>query len=461
MSIATQIIGLIASLSLLVFVHELGHYTFARIFHTRVDKFYLFFNPGFSILRAKKFDGKWHFSFFSSESPASFGEHPEATEWGIGWLPLGGYCAINGMVDETTSADQLSAEVHPWEFRAKPAWQRLFIIIGGVLVNFIVGILIYIGILFHWGKEYIPVENAKYGFHFSEAALNAGFQNGDMVLQVNGQKPETMSDITMAMLLDNDVTVRVLRDSQEVDVVVPADFGKQVLAEGSGSFCIFDFPFVIDSIMPNHYADKAGLMKHDSLVAVNDSTMMSYFDFKSVFEQYKGKDLMLSYYRNDSLEKRVVHISEDGLIGVAPVSYYGFLKTKTVHYGFFQSIPAGAKYGFSVLGNYVKQFKLVFTKEGAKQMGGFGTIGGLFPKSWDWEAFWSITALLSLILAFMNFLPIPMLDGGYILFILIEMITRRKPSDKFVGYANYVGLAIVLALLIYANGMDVYRAFFK
>lgn len=461
MSVLIQILGLIASISLLVFVHELGHYTFARIFHTRVDKFYLFFNPGISLLRAKKFDGKWHFSFFSSESPADFEEHPESTEWGIGWLPLGGYCAINGMVDETTSADQLSQEVQPWEFRAKPAWQRFFIILGGVLVNLIVGILIYIGILFHWGKEYIPIENATYGYHFSEAAQKAGFQNGDKILLLNGQKPKTLGEVSTDLLLEDDMVVTVLRNNEQVEIKIPADFGKQVLAEGSGTFCFYNFPFVIDSISPNHYADKAGLLKRDSLVAINDSVMNSFFDFKAAFDENKGKDLLISYYRNDSLEKRVVHISDEGQIGVIPKAYYEFLASAKDEYNFFQAIPAGTTEAFSILGTYVKQFKLVFSKEGAKQMGGFGTIGGMFPKSWEWHSFWSITALLSIILAFMNFLPIPMLDGGYILFILFEMITRKKPSDKFIGYANYVGLAIVLALLIYANGMDIYRAFIK
>ena len=250
MGIGTQILGLVASLSLLVFVHELGHYLFARLFHTRVDKFYLFFNPGFSIMRMKKCGDQYQFSFFSSESPEDWKNYPENTEWGIGWLPLGGYCSINGMVDETTKAEELSAEPQPWEFRAKPAWQRLFIIIGGVLMNFLTALIIYVGVMYHYGEEYVPVTEAQYGLQFTESAKNIGFQNGDKIISVDGQVPETMGDFATALLIDDVKEVLVDRDGETVSIKIPKDFGQQVLAAGDNAgFCQFNFPFVVDMVM--------------------------------------------------------------------------------------------------------------------------------------------------------------------------------------------------------------------
>jgi len=459
MGITTQIIGLILSLSILVIVHEFGLYCFARIFKTRVEKFYMFFNPGFSILRAKKFDGKWHFSFFSTKSPEEFEQHPENTEWGIGWLPLGGYCSISGMVDETTKPGELPAEPQPWEFRSKPAWQRLFIIIGGVLVNFITALILYVAILFTWGDEFIPIDNAKYGLYFSETALNEGFQNGDKILTVDGVSYEKLGDLATALLVNGAQRVEVLRDGNKDTVYLSDDFAQKVLASGNQAFCQFDFPFIIDSVLDGSVAEKFDLKKGDSLVAINDTALPSFFAFRSSLAEHAGKQVDLALYRGHQPDTFLVQLGEDGMLGVAPVSYIELLGTKKVEYGFWSSIPNGIEKGFQKLVDYVKSFKLVFTKEGASQLGGFGTIGSIFPKVWNWEIFWNMTAFLSIILAFMNFLPIPALDGGYILFILVEMITRRKPSDKFIGYANTVGFVLLIILLIYANGMDVVRAF--
>ncbi|MBR6064063.1 MAG: RIP metalloprotease RseP [Bacteroidales bacterium] len=462
MGIGMQVLGLIASLSLLVFVHELGHYFFARIFHTRVDKFYLFFNPGFSIMRMKKCGDQYRFSFFSSDSPEDWKNYPENTEWGIGWLPLGGYCSINGMVDETTKADQLSAEPQPWEFRAKPAWQRLFIIIGGVLMNFITALIIYVGVMYHYGNEYVPVTEATYGLQFTESAKNIGFQNGDKIISVDGKVPETMGEFATSLLIDDVKEVKVNRDGEIVSISIPDNFGQQVLAAGDNAgFCQFNFPFVVDIVMEDHPAEAAGLQHGDSLVAINGEEYFSFYDYQSTLSQNKNKDVELSFYRGDSLYQATVHLTEEGVIGVYPVNPAVYLTTKVIKYGFFESIPVGIKKGFETLATYVKQFKLVFTKEGAQQLGGFGTIGSIFPKVWDWERFWNMTAFLGIILAFMNIIPIPALDGGYLLFIIVEMITRRKPSDKFIGIANTIGFTLLIILLIYANGMDIIRAFFK
>jgi len=450
-----QLLGFILCLSLLIFVHELGHYLFARLFHTRVEKFYLFFNPGFSLLRMKKIDGRLQFSFFSSQAPEEWAEHPESTEWGIGWLPFGGYCSIAGMVDETKAAEDLASEPQPWEFRSKPAWQRFFIIVGGVLMNFLTAIVIYIAIIFTWGKQYIPLENAKYGLAFSDAAQYVGFQNGDIIVSVDGVTLHTLADFKKKLFMDNPKVVVVLRNNKLDTLHLKEDNWKKLLGD---QFCAYNFPFVIEEVMAGSSAAQAGLMKGDSLVGLDTMQIYLFSDFQEELKYAKNKKVIIHFYRADSLHSVLVAVNEDGAIGVS-VNPNKYLHVITDNYGFFESIPVGVKEGVNTLTFYVKQFKRVFTKEGATQIGGFISIGSFFPKTWDWERFWSMTALLSVILAFMNILPIPALDGGYILFILIEMITGRKPSDKFIGYANTVGFAILIALLLYANGLDIFRLF--
>lgn len=462
MGISMQILGLLASLTFLVVTHELGHFTFAKIFKTRVDQFYVFFNPGFSIMRMKRFGGRMHFSFFSGKAPEEWANHPESTEWGLGWLPLGGYCSINGMVDETTKSSDLGSEVHDWEFRAKPAWQRFLIIIGGVLVNFITAIVIYILMCFHWGTDYIPLENAAYGLEFSQEMQDAGFRNGDKILYIDTVKPKTIGDFANAMLLDNVGTVTVERDGVVTVVDVPKDLARKIVGSGSSSmFCNYRIPFVIDSVLAGTPAAESGLMRGDSLVGVNDSAMFCFFDFKKTFTENKNSQLQIDYIRNDSLCHSLVTIDSNGNIGVAYRQPSDFFDVVHVDYSFWQSIPTGTKMGFTTLANYIKQFKIVFTKEGATQLGSFLTIGSIFPKVWDWYRFWSMTALLGIILAFMNIIPIPGLDGGYILFILVEMITGRKPSDKFLGIANTIGFVLLIILMVYALGLDFKRFIFK
>ena len=455
MGIFMQVLGLIAGLSFLVFVHELGHYLFARLFHTRVEKFYLFFNPGFSLVRMKRINGSFQFSFLSSKAPEEWAAHAESTEWGIGWLPLGGYCSISGMVDETKSASDLASEPQPWEFRSKPAWQRFFIIIGGVLMNFLTAIVLYIAIMFSWGKEYIPLENAQYGLAFSNAAQYAGFQNGDKIVTIDGETPHTLTDFMKKLLLDNPKEVVVLRNNELNTIHLKEDNWKRILGD---QFCDYNFPFVIEEVMSGYPAAEAGLQKGDSLVGFDTLHIYFFYDFQEEFRNAKNKEVTLQFYREDSLHTASLVVTDDGKIG-ATVNRNKYLPTVTENFGFLESIPLGIKEGVGQLTFYVKQMKRIFTKEGASQVGGFISIGNFYPKVWNWERFWAMTAFLSVILAFMNILPIPALDGGYILFILIEMITRRKPGDKFIYYANMVGFALLIMLLLYANGMDFVRMF--
>ena len=315
---------------------------------------------------------------------------------------------------------------------------------------------------FTWGNDYIPLENAKYGLEFSQEMQDAGFQNGDKVLLVDTTHPKTLGDFANTVLLDNVKTVTVERDGEEVVINIPKDLPRKVVGAGSSSlFCNYRIPFVIDSVLAGTPAEKAGLMKGDSLVGINDSAMFCFFDFKNVFNENKNNELQIDYMRGDSLCHAMVTLDSIGNIGVAYRQPADFFDVVHVDYSFWQSIPTGISQGFSTLGNYVKQFKIVFTKEGATQLGSFLTIGSIFPKVWDWYRFWSMTALLGIILAFMNIIPIPGLDGGYILFILVEMITGKKPSDKFLSVANTIGFVLLIALMVYALGLDFRRFIFK
>jgi len=483
---------LILSLSILVFLHELGHFGFARLFKTRVDKFYLFFNPYISLLRAKKIGGKWQFKFFAKNVPDMYrkaidasgntvkdekgkvaleeipmSELPENdwrretdnTEWGIGWLPLGGYCKIAGMIDESMDAEAMKKPAQPWEFRSKSAWKRLLIMVGGVTVNFITALAIYSMVLLVWGEEYLPLQNAKYGMQFTEVALKNGFQNGDILLQINNKPVEESSDAIKRIVIDGATTVTVQRDNKQTVIALPSDFAKQLIAAHSKQFMSPRVPFVVDKPTAGSAAAKAGLQSGDSVVAVNGKPMFAIQQITLELDSCKGKKIPFEFYRAGKRLLASVAVSESGKIGVALKSYVNSFVTKRISYSFFASIPAGINMGVDKLTSYVKQLKYIFTKEGAKQLGGFGTIGSLFPDVWDWQSFWALTAFLSIILAFMNILPIPALDGGHTLFLLYEMVTGRKPSDKFLEYAQMVGLLLLFALLIYANGNDIFRLF--
>ncbi len=483
---------LILSLAILVLLHEFGHFLFARLFNVRVDKFYMFFNPKFSLLRAKKIAGKWNFRFFAPNVPANerikldengnpmmdgnrhimepvpvdelplddWRRSPESTEWGIGWLPLGGYCKIAGMIDESMDKTQMAQPPQPWEFRSRPVWQRLPIIIGGVLVNFILALIIYSAVLYVWGKEYIPNENAKYGLSFSQAMQDIGFRNGDKVLKVDGLAPVTYQEVGKKIIYDNVKIVTVQRGDSVFNIDIPSGLEKKIIKSEKTPVDIL-YPFVIDNVAENSPASAAKLQAGDSIVSINGTPMSMFQDIARELDAHKGKRITVDFVRKGAIQSTTLQLNEKGKLGVGLRSPLNYFQTKKETFGFFASIPAGVKMGVQTLGDYVKGFKLVFSKEGASQLGGFGTIGKLFPPVWDWQSFWMMTAFLSVILAFMNFLPIPGLDGGYVVFLIYEMITGRKPSEKFMENAVTVGFFLLMALLLYANGNDIFKALFK
>jgi regulator of sigma E protease len=458
MEILIQAGQLILSLSILIVLHELGHFLPARWFGIKVEKFYLFFDPWFSLFKVKKGD----------------------TEYGIGWLPLGGYVKISGMIDESMDKEQLNQPPQPWEFRSKPAWQRLIVMIGGVTVNIILGFLIYIMILWVWGKDYIPTENAKYGIYVNEQSAMGedGLQHGDKIISVGGQKPKTLEEANSIILIDGIRELEIERDGKTMNVSLPEDIEQTILNKGDRMIFEIRVPFVIDSILEGKNAEEAGLKKGDSLVGVegmpnlgvyeNESekrdsliVMSPYFqDIVKVLKRCKDSKVTFLVMRNDELKRIKVEVDENGQVGVGNKDIKKLFEVKHESYGFFASIPAGISSGWGTLTSYVKSLGLLFTPAGAKNIGGFGSIGGLFSKEWDWLRFWSMTAFISIILAFMNILPIPALDGGHVMFLLYEMITGRAPGQRFMEIAQLIGMVFLLGLLLYANGNDIFKAIF-
>lgn len=457
-SILIRALQLIASLLLLVVIHEMGHFLFARLSGTRVERFYLFFHPWFSLMRMKRINGKWEFNFLSKNPPKHWENHPENTLWGLGWLPLGGYCSIAGMVDETKTTKDLASEPQPWEFRTKSAGQRLLIMAGGVLFNFLLALLLYGMILNVWGKSYIPMQSVSLGMEFSEPALQAGFQDGDILLSADGVQIEQFNDESFRRIVEAE-TVEVLRNGQPASVSIPTDFMQQLMAAGQG-FAAMRFPIVVKEVMPSMPGAKAGLMVGDSLVAVQGQSTESFSDFVKVLDNYADSTVVIDLYREQRLMQLTVAVDSNAMIGFAVRMPAEIYPLKRIEYTFWQSLPAGVQLAWSKLTGYAGDMKYVFTKEGAKSLGGFAAIGSLFPAQWNWRLFWETTAFLSIILAFMNILPIPGLDGGHILFLLVEVVTRRKPSEKFLEVAQTVGMILLFALLIYANGNDLFRLLF-
>ena len=455
----SRLLQFMLAIGLLVLLHEGGHFFFAKLFGVRVDKFYLFFDPSI---------WKWDGSLFKFKPKNS------DTQYGVGWLPLGGYCKIAGMIDESFDTEQMKQPEQPWEFRAKPAWQRLLIMIGGVLVNFLLALFIYAMILFHWGDTYIPVKDMTLGMKFNTEAKALGFKDGDILI---GTDKGEFKDFSADLYRDLSEATRVdlIRDGKQMSLQLPGDLNLLNMLKAEPSFVRPLVPAVIDSVMDNSPASEIGLQKGDKILALNGKPVDSYNEFT---EQIGVLEDMMTAAKSqaDSLKIRtativIEHTAEatvvadtatitltpDLKVGFFVKTIAGIYKPYTREYGFFESIPAGIKYGWNVLAGYVGDMKYVFTADGAKSLGGFGAIGSLFPPVWDWYLFWKMTAFLSIILAFMNILPIPALDGGHVLFLIYEMITRRKPSETFMIRAEYVGFGILILLMVVANLNDILR----
>ena len=444
------------AIGLLVLLHEGGHFFFAKLFGVRVEKFYLFFDPSI---------WKWDGSLFKWKPKNS------DTTYGIGWLPLGGYCKIAGMIDESFDVEQMKKPEQPWEFRSKPAWQRLLIMIGGVLVNFLLALFIYSMILFHWGDTYIPVKDMTLGMKFNTEAKALGFQDGDILI---GTDKGEFKDFSADLYRDLSEAHRVdlIRDGKQMSLTLPGDLNLLSMLKAEPSFVRPLIPAEVDSVMAGSPAEQIGLQKGDRLVAINGHEVDSYNEFtdqiarlsdllavaKTSEDSLKVRQATIVYERTNTQRDTVsLVLTPELTIGFFVKTLASVYKPYTREYGFFESIPAGIKYGWNVLAGYVGDMKYVFTADGAKSLGGFGAIGSLFPPVWDWYMFWKMTAFLSIILAFMNILPIPALDGGHVLFLLYEMITRRKPSENFMIKAEYVGFGLLILLMVVANLNDILR----
>ncbi len=432
---------LLLSLSILVIFHEAGHFTFAKIFKARVEKFYLFFDPWFSIFKIKK------------------GE----TEYGVGWIPLGGYVKISGMIDESMDKEQLKLEPQPWEFRSKPAWQRLLIMLGGVMVNFLLAIFIYIFMLFIKGDDYLPVSELKYGIVTDSLGREFGLRDGDKILRVNNKEIENYNDVLPEILLNQPRTLQLERNGQPIEITFTNEDLAQILDNKQMKSALISprIPFIIAQFPKKSNAQKAGLLPADKLIGA-DSSKISYFDeYVKYFQSHKNQTVNLNVLRSEDTVSIPVAVDENGLIGVE-VKRIELFKLRHTDYSFFAAIPAGVVKGYEETSNYLKQFKLIFNPEtkAYNSLGSFVTIGKLFSPQWDWNVFWRMTALLSIMLGVVNLLPIPALDGGHAMFTLFEIITRRKPSDKFMEYAQITGMVLLLALMVFALKNDIVNNFF-
>ena len=434
---AIKAIQLLMSLSLLIILHELGHFIPARLFKTRVEKFFLFFDVKFALFKKK------------------IGE----TTYGIGWLPLGGYVKISGMIDESMDKEQMLQPPKPWEFRSKPAWQRLIIMLGGVTVNLILGFLIYMMILFVWGKYTLASENLPMGVEPSPVVKQLGFEMGDQILTVNGEVLDNVLDINKYFFLRNVSNVTVKRQNGSTTrLTIPNDIGSKMFE--SGEMVPFSpvIPAILDSIIPGSPASSNGLQSNDEILKINETQINNWTEFKNNMTN-ESRLISLVYERDGRIDSLNIKTSSDGTLGVYPkIDFFSF-ELESLNLG--ESISEGFDYGYWTLHDYVAQFKYIFTTKGAKQLGGFGAIGNMFPGQWNWKGFWSSTALISIILAFMNILPIPALDGGHVMFLFYEIITGRKPNDKFMEYAQMFGFFLLLALVLFANGNDLFRWLFS
>lgn len=474
---ATQ---LILALAFLVVIHEFGHFLFARIFGIRVEKFYIFFDPWIEIFKWKP--GKYHGFFGKTSKKDADAEKTEAeigegdapgekkrfpfwkdTEYGIGWLPLGGYCKISGMIDESMDTDQMKCDPKPWEFRSKPAWQRFLVMIAGVLFNFLLAILIYAGIVYATGEQYVPFANASDGMMYSPEAQKIGFRDGDIPLSADGKPLDNPAEGRMEML--QAASVNVLRGKDTVTVRIPENFIFRINEEASSpdnmfSFLTYRIPAQVSQVMAGEGAAKAGIKEGDRIIAVSSRPTPDLPTFMKSLENHANRSVPVTLLRGNDTIRTDVRLSDNSKMGIGlEIDPTAFYPAVTKSYNLFESVPRGVELGVNKLTSYARSLKLVFTKEGAKSIGGFGALGSIFPEKWDWLAFWNIAAFLSVMLALMNILPIPALDGGHALFLLFEVMTGKKPSDKFMERAQIAGMAFLILLLLYANGMDIIRLF--
>ena len=439
MTILIKILQFLLSLSIIVIIHEFGHFLFAKLFKTRVEKFYLFFDPWFALFKRKA------------------GE----TEYGIGWVPLGGYVKISGMIDESMDKEQMKQPPQPYEFRSKSAGQRLLIMTAGVIFNFISALIIYVGVLYAWGETYLPTANVKYGIVTDSASYAIGLRNGDMIMSVDNVKIENFNEIPSDIILNDRKTIQVDRNGEILNIPIPVEFIARMLkGEGMLEPRTPIRPYVVSGFGKESPAKLAGMIEGDELLGIDGNNFQWIDEFQSYLSRNRGKEVLVNAVRDGNQVDIPVVLTAGGLLGVGSSRTYAqMFELKTVNYGFLASIPAGISKGFKTIGDYVKQFRVIFSKhtKAYESLGGFITIGSIFPGVWDWQSFWNLTALLSIILAVMNILPIPALDGGHVMFLLYEVVTGRKPSDKFLEYAQVTGMIILLGLLILANGNDIIR----
>ena len=440
MDVLIQASQFFLSLSILIILHEFGHFSAAKAFGMRVERFYLFFNPYFSLFKKKIGD----------------------TVYGIGWLPLGGYVKISGMVDESMDKEQMAQPPQPWEFRSKPAWQRLIVMIGGVVVNVILGVVIYWGILFYYGESYLPNANVKYGIMADSLAMELGLRNGDRILYLDGIEVDNFNQIPVDIVLNEVKVITVEREGEVVEVKVPDDIMPKLMK--ARSLLSVRIPFHVDRFAPGSVAKEAGFEKGDVIVGLNGETIPFFDEFKNALQAFKGETVEVGIMRDGQPMQIEVEVPESGLLGVYPVGdLKEFFDVKEVKYGFFESFPKGMEKAYGTFSSYIQQMKLIFSPsaKGYESLGGFITIGSIFSTEWNWLQFWNITAFLSIVLAVMNILPIPALDGGHVVFLLYEMVTGKQLPDKVLEVAQYIGMILLFTLLIFANGNDIFKLFAK
>ena len=460
MVILLKIVQVILALSLLILFHELGHFTFAKLFKTRVEKFYLFFNPKLSLVRFKRFGGRWHCKFLSPNTDPEWEAHPDNTEYGIGWLPFGGYCKIAGMIDESMDTEALKQPPQPYEFRTKPAWQRFFIMFGGVLFNFILAIILYAAILNHWGEEYLRNENAVYGIAVNDLSREMGFRDGDRILAFDGVPVENFSNLQVDLVRSQAREATVLRDGDTLTVAIDSAYLPAML-NTPGMFDLA-FPFVIKEVQPESPNVGAGLQPGDAVVGIDGQPMFIVQQIQRELAQHKGEAITANIQRPDTRLEVPLQVDTAGHIGVLlDTDLNKYFEVTTKEYNLLTAIPAGARKTWTTIKGYVQELGLIFSPKtkAYKSVGSFIAIGRIFPDTWDWYRFWSLCALLSIMLGVMNLLPIPALDGGHILFLIFEILTGRKPSDKFMEVAEWIGMALLLLLMVLAFGNDIRSLF--